>query len=120
ALAEVVLHAPHRVEPELVGELDLFDGLRVGLLLGLALAVGMLSRPRLRDVDLVEQIELHGVGLLAFVIANDRSKSGTRSSIGRDATGVKARRWALLVVGWRLVGQLHPKPSIPRPGTPKM
>ena len=41
ALPEVVLDVPGGVEAELVGQLDLLDGLAVGLLLVLALAIGM-------------------------------------------------------------------------------
>ncbi len=58
ALAEVVLDVPRRVEPEGVGQLDLLDRLGVGPLLGLTLAVGV-GPPRLRHVDLVQQVELH-------------------------------------------------------------
>ena len=42
ALAEVVLDVPHGVEAERVGQLDLLERLGVGLLLGLALAPGVL------------------------------------------------------------------------------
>ena len=63
-LAEVVLHHPDGVEAELVGEGDLLHGLVVGPLLVLPLGVGVrLVPPRRGDVDLVEQVELHG-GLL--------------------------------------------------------
>ena len=59
ALAEVVLDVPRAVEPEGVGELDLLEGLGVGALLRLALAVGVGLPPRLRHVDLVQEVELH-------------------------------------------------------------
>ena len=58
-LAEVVLDVPRAVEAEGVGELDLLDRLPVRALLGLALAVRVGLRPRLRHVDLVQQVELH-------------------------------------------------------------
>ena len=60
----MVLNAPHRLKSELVGELDLLDGLVVDLLLGLPLTVGMRLGPRF-DLGLkfVEQIQLHGVSL---------------------------------------------------------
>ena len=60
ALAEVVLDVPRRVEAQRVGELDLLDRLRVGALLGLALAVRVGLAPRLRHVDLVQQVEFQG------------------------------------------------------------
>ncbi|MFG2499158.1 hypothetical protein ACGFSB_13260 [Streptomyces sp. NPDC048441] len=59
ALAEVVLHRPHRAEADPVREPDLFHGLAVGALLGGALAVRMGSVPGLRYVDLVQHIEVH-------------------------------------------------------------
>jgi hypothetical protein len=63
AFAEVVLDVPRGVEPERVGQLDLLERLPVRPLLGLALTVGMRARPRLGDVDLVEQVELHRASL---------------------------------------------------------
>jgi hypothetical protein len=59
-LAEVVLDVPAGVEPELVGEQDLLEGLLVRPLLGLPLTVGVLPGPRLGDINLVEQVQLHG------------------------------------------------------------
>ena len=58
ALTEVVLDVPDGVEAQGVGQLDLLERLGVGLLLGLALAPGVLPRPRLGHVDLVQQVEL--------------------------------------------------------------
>src|SRR5207249_254799 len=94
ALPEVVLHEPHPVEPERVGERDLLERVPVCLLLGLALAVRVWPvRPRLRDVDLVEQVELHGLALL-FAIANSRLRFRTRVSEG-SLGGVKPKGAAL-------------------------
>src|SRR5262249_22775460 len=59
ALAEVVLHEPRDVEPDVVGEPDLLEHLAVGALLRLALALGVRRLPRERAVDLVQQVELH-------------------------------------------------------------
>src|SRR5262249_10963983 len=50
---EVVLDRPDRVEPEPVGELDLLERLVVGAMLARAVVW-------LRDLELVEQVELHG------------------------------------------------------------
>ena len=59
-VAEMVLHAPHGLEAERVGQLDLLDALVVGRLFGLPLPVGMRLVPRLDlGLELVEQIELH-------------------------------------------------------------
>ena len=56
---------PDRVEPELVGVLDLGDRLVVGALLGLALAVRVGLGPRLDlRLELVQQVELHGSPLV--------------------------------------------------------
>jgi hypothetical protein len=56
----VVLHHPHRVEAQTVGELDLGDPLVVGALLGVALTVRVGFRPRLDlGLELVQQVELH-------------------------------------------------------------
>src|SRR5207302_5533889 len=60
ALAEVVLDEPAGVEAELVGQLDLLEGLGVGLLLGPPLVLGELTGPGAGDVDLVEQVQLQG------------------------------------------------------------
>ncbi len=57
-LPEVVLHVPRAVEAQGVGELDLLERLPVRTLLRLALAVRVRPRPRLRNVDLVEKVEL--------------------------------------------------------------
>ena len=70
ALTEVVLDQPDRVEAELVGQLDLLEGLVVGLLLGLALVLRELAGPGAGNVDLVEQVQLQGVGP-PFVYTND-------------------------------------------------
>ena len=94
ALAEVVLHQPHAVEAEGVGQRDLLERVPVRLLLGLALPVRVrLVRPGLGDVDLVEQVELHGLALL-FAIANSRLRFRTRVSEG-SLGGVKPKGAAL-------------------------
>ena len=61
ALAEVVLDQPDGVEAELVGQLDLLEGLGVGLLLRPPLVLGELTGPGAGDVDLVEQVQLQGL-----------------------------------------------------------
>ena len=71
-LAEVVLDVPGGVEPELVGQLDLLERLPIGLLLGLPLAVRMWTGPRLRDVDLVEQVQLHRHPSVSVVCSSER------------------------------------------------
>ena len=59
-LAEVMLHHPDGVESDLVGELDLLERLPVRPLLGVSLVVRMREvRPRIRRVDLVQQVKLH-------------------------------------------------------------
>jgi hypothetical protein len=70
ALAEVVLDVPRAVEAEPVGEADLLDRLGVGLLLGGPLPVRVLAGPGLRDIDLVQQIELHGVPLSPWIVSS--------------------------------------------------
>src|SRR5438445_9847684 len=60
AFPKVVLHVPGGVEAQLVGQLDLLEGLPVRLLLGLPLPIGVRAIPRLGDVDFIEQVELHG------------------------------------------------------------
>ena len=83
ALAEVVLDVPGGLEAQAVGQADLLEGLAVGALLGLALPDGVGPGPWPRDVDLVEQVELHLHRLPRCPAQADRSLS-SRGVLGVD------------------------------------
>jgi hypothetical protein len=58
-LAEMVFDVPRRVEAQLIGQFDLLDGFRVGLLLSLSLPVRVGFGPRPGYINLVKKVEFH-------------------------------------------------------------